>query len=139
MIVGLAHGCFDVFHFGHLNHLEEAAQHCTELLVCITPDEFVNKGPRRPIFPAHERARVIRALKCVSHAFIGFGPDVAINALTLVKPTIFWKGSEYQNSDHAGFAKERAFCEAHGIEVRFTTAPTFSTTETLKRMSLANA
>ena len=55
-IIGLAHGCFDLLHYGHVAHLEAARALCDELVVCVTPDAFVNKGPNRPVFTAEQRA-----------------------------------------------------------------------------------
>ena len=46
----LCHGVFDLLHFGHLNHFEKAKSHGDILVVSITPDKFVNKGPSRPTF-----------------------------------------------------------------------------------------
>lgn len=133
MIVGLCHGCFDVVHFGHINHLEAARALCDRLVVCLTPDEYVNKGPTRPVFPSEQRLRVIAALKCVDHAFVGEGPDVAINALKQVEPQRYFKGGEYANG-HPVLAKERAFCAENGIQLLFTEQWPSSTTETLKRL-----
>ena len=44
------HGVFDLLHVGHLKHFREARTFGDILVVTITPDEFVNKGPGRPAF-----------------------------------------------------------------------------------------
>ena len=44
------HGVFDLLHIGHIKHFEEARTLGDTLIVTITPDEFVNKGPNRPAF-----------------------------------------------------------------------------------------
>jgi cytidyltransferase-like protein len=137
MITGLAHGCFDVLHFGHVAHLQAARQLCDWLVVCVTPDEYVNKGPHRPVFTAEQRRQVLFALSCVDEVFVGDGPEVGINALALIKPRRFFKGQEYEASDHPGFRRERLFCEANGIEVMFTHEPVFSTTLALQRLAAA--
>ena len=46
----LCHGVFDVVHSGHLEHLRQAKEQGKYLLVSITADKFVKKGPGRPIF-----------------------------------------------------------------------------------------
>jgi len=43
--VVLCHGCFDLFHIGHLWHLKSAGKYGDILVVTVTPDEYVNKGP----------------------------------------------------------------------------------------------
>ena len=44
------HGVFDLLHIGHIKHFEEARSFGDALVVTITPDEFVNKGPNHPAF-----------------------------------------------------------------------------------------
>lgn len=134
MIVGLAHGCFDVLHFGHVAHLEAARKLCDRLVVCVTPDAYVNKGPDRPVFEAARRALVLQSLRAVDHVFIGEGPDVAIRALRLVMPARYFKGNEYWMSAPPAFEAEREFCRAAGIDIAFTNEDSFSSTETIKRL-----
>ena len=42
------HGVFDLLHVGHIRHLKEAASVADKLVVTITGDSYVNKGPSRP-------------------------------------------------------------------------------------------
>ncbi|MBT6911667.1 MAG: adenylyltransferase/cytidyltransferase family protein, partial [Rhodospirillaceae bacterium] len=49
--VVLAHGVFDLLHMGHVRHLEAARAEGDLLIVTLTADRYVNKGPGRPIFP----------------------------------------------------------------------------------------
>ena len=49
-IIGLCHGVFDLIHLGHLRYLEEAKKNCDILIVTITVDKFVKKGPGKPFF-----------------------------------------------------------------------------------------
>lgn len=137
-IIGLAHGCFDILHFGHVAHLEAARACCDQLWVSITPDALVNKGPHRPVFTIEQRAKVIRALSCVDRIHVGKGPDVALEALATIRPRRYFKGQEYETIDHPGFLRERQFCEANGIEVVFTQEGLFSSTEALRRLKEAN-
>ena len=56
------HGVFDLIHPGHIRHLETAKRLGDLLIVTVTPDRFVNKGPGRPIFPEALRAENLAAL-----------------------------------------------------------------------------
>ena len=51
------HGVFDLLHIGHIKHLEAARNLGDLLVVTITPDRFVNKGPRQfsPSPPRRQR------------------------------------------------------------------------------------
>lgn len=134
MINGLALGCFDILHFGHVAHLEAAKALCDRLTVSVTPDEQVNKGPGRPVFPVEQRAAVLRALRCVDCVVVTRGD--AVNMLRWLKPQRYIKGAEYETNNHPGFLREKQYCEANGIEVVFTNEPTFSSTETLRRLNV---
>ncbi|MFA4854916.1 MAG: adenylyltransferase/cytidyltransferase family protein, partial [Candidatus Omnitrophota bacterium] len=50
------HGCFDLLHPGHLKHFQAAKNKGDVLVVTLTKDEYVNKGPGRPVFNHHLRA-----------------------------------------------------------------------------------
>ena len=51
----LCHGTFDLLHLGHINHLSDAKKLGDLLVVSITRNEFVNKGPGRPfLIPCKE-------------------------------------------------------------------------------------
>jgi len=45
-----AHGTFDLLHIGHVRHLEAARKLGDVLVVTLTANQFVNKGPGRPVF-----------------------------------------------------------------------------------------
>ena len=51
----LCHGVFDVVHTGHLNYLKKAKELGDTLIVSVTSDKFVNKGPGRPVFDINQR------------------------------------------------------------------------------------
>ena len=54
-----AHGTFDLLHLGHVRHLEAARKLGDVLIVTVTADRFVNKGPGRPVFNAELRAEML--------------------------------------------------------------------------------
>ena len=56
------HGVFDLLHIGHLKHFREAKTFGNILVVSITPDEFVNKGPGRPAFSTSLRLEAMSVL-----------------------------------------------------------------------------
>ena len=123
--VVLANGVFDILHAGHVQHLQAAARLGDLLVVSITADEQVNKGPGRPIFPADQRARVVRALGCVDDVLIVNG---LTEALDKVKPDIVVKGIDYAG----GLQQEHVdYCRDHGIEIVITDTPKYSASDYL--------
>ena len=51
----LCHGCFDLLHIGHINYLRKAKSLGDILIVTVTADEYVNKGPEHPIFNENQK------------------------------------------------------------------------------------
>ena len=58
----LCHGVFDLLHIGHIRHLNEAKKMGDILIVSVTSDSFVNKGPNRPMFKDYLRLEAIASL-----------------------------------------------------------------------------
>src|SRR5262249_16703780 len=62
-VVAQAHGTFDLMHVGHVRHLAAARRLCDVLVVTVTADRFVNKGPGRPVFTETLRAEMLATLE----------------------------------------------------------------------------
>src|SRR5580704_1827469 len=91
-----AHGTFDLLHLGHVRHLEAARRLGDLLVVTVTADRFVNKGPGRPVFSAELRAEMLATLQYVDWVAINNAPD-AVNAIECIRPTVYIKGQDYLN------------------------------------------
>ncbi len=89
-------GCFDILHVGHIACLEAARQAGDALIVLLNSDESVRrlKGAQRPVIPADERARVLKALHSVD-AVVVFDEDDPRAALARLRPDIWAKGGDY--------------------------------------------
>lgn len=122
------HGVFDLLHPGHIRHLEAARREGDLLVVTVTPDRFVNKGPGRPVFNQQLRAESLAALVPVDYVAITESPT-AVDAIRKLRPAVYVKGSDYADSaaDLTGkIDDERLAVEAGGGRVHFTTEITFS-------------
>src|SRR6201997_5886720 len=75
-----AHGTFDLLHLGHVRHLEAARRLGDVLVVTVTADRFVNKGPGRPVFNEGLRGEMLAALEYVDWVAINEAPD-AVTAI----------------------------------------------------------
>ncbi len=125
--VVLAHGAFDLLHMGHVRHLEQARHQGDHLIVTVTADQFVNKGPGRPVFPAVMRAEMLAALSYVDWTGINDAPT-AENIIEAIKPDVYVKGSDYAQAanDITGkIANEQCAVEAYGGRIHFTEDITF--------------
>ena len=61
----LCHGVFDLLHVGHIKHLKKAKEFGDKLVVTLTSDRYVNKGPGRPVFNQILRSESIAAIDSV--------------------------------------------------------------------------
>lgn len=89
------HGTFDLVHPGHIFHLEEAKSLGDVLVITVTAERFVNKGPGRPYFNDQLRAHSLAALSCVDYVIVIPHP-AAVEAIELVRPDVYCKGKEYE-------------------------------------------
>jgi len=133
--IALCHGVFDLIHFGHLRHIELARKEADVLLVTVTADPYVNKGPGRPIFPETMRAEMLGAIEVVDYVGINYAAS-AEPAISAIKPDVYVKGSDYENSDDDLTGKiglERETVERHGGRLVFTKDLTFSSSGLINR------
>lgn len=133
--VALCHGVFDLVHLGHVRHILAARNEADVVIVTVTADRFVNKGPGRPIFPENMRAEMLAALGTVD--WVGINrTSSAEPILDTVRPDIYVKGSDYENpeDDVTGkIAVEREVVERHGGRIVFTRDVTFSSSSLMNR------
>ena len=122
------HGVFDLLHVGHIRHFAEAKSMGDVLVVTLTPDEFVNKGPHRPAFTYALRAETLAALESVDFVAMNKWPS-AEKTIRLIKPTFYVKGPDYKDASKdvtGGIKKEEDAVRAVGGKIRFTDDITFS-------------
>ena len=90
------HGCFDLLHIGHIKHFEAAKAGGDVLIVTLTPDHLVNKGPGRPAFNEQMRMEALASLEVVDYVALNKWAT-SIETLELLKPSFYVKGSEYKD------------------------------------------
>ena len=123
MIKVLCNGVFDLYHIGHVWHLEAAKKLGDELWVSVTDDLHVNKGPGKPVYPMEHRIALLKKNRDVDKVI---GVSGLLEALEIVKPSILVKGTDYRNGLHEVHEK---YCAKHGIRITYTDTPKLSATE----------
>lgn len=127
-VVAHCHGVFDLMHFGHIKHFQAAQRAADLLVVTLTPDRFVNKGPGRPVFDEHVRQESIASLGFVDYVAVNRWPT-AVETLKLLKPSLYVKGSDYEvaTDDITGkIGEEEQAVKDGGGELYITHEATFS-------------
>jgi D-glycero-beta-D-manno-heptose 1-phosphate adenylyltransferase len=93
--MAFANGCFDLLHVGHVRYLQGAAAQADRLIVAVNDDGAAgSKGPGRPILSAEARAELVAAIRGVDYVTI-FGEPTVAPLLTLLKPDVHCKGTDY--------------------------------------------
>ena len=107
--VVLANGCFDLLHVGHVRYLDAARALGDVLFVGLNSDAAVErlKGPGRPLMPAAERAEILSGLRAVDHVVV-FDEDTADRLVSLVRPAVHAKGTDYTDASVPEAASVRA-------------------------------
>ena len=127
----LCHGVFDLIHIGHIKHFESAKKMGDILIVSLTPDKYVNKGPERPIFNEKLRAEFLNNVTIIDYVIINNSPT-SINVIKTIKPDVYCKGSDYKDhtKDITGQIKnEIKEVERFGGKVKYTSDITNSSSK----------
>lgn len=134
-VIALCHGVFDLVHPGHIVHFEQARAMADVLVVSITSEKFVRKGPGRPYFNDEMRMKFLSSIGCIDYVMLSEGYTVD-DIIESVEPDFYVKGQEYAAEDEditQNMKPERELVERHGGQVRFTDGPVFSSTRLINK------
>ena len=90
----LCHGVFDLLHIGHINYFKSAKKLGDVLVVSITDDKFVNKGPGRPAFNIANRLKFLKEINCIDFLCISQEPT-SEKIIKYLRPNFYCKGNDY--------------------------------------------
>ena len=122
--VGLCHGVFDVLHVGHINHFQEASKLVDILIVSVTTDVFVNKGPGRPVNKIFDRISALAGIEFIDCVIESESPS-AVEIIKKIKPKLYFKGKDYERGstyrDMAGnLSDEKLALQENNGQIYFT-------------------
>lgn len=131
----LCHGVFDLIHPGHIIHFQEAKKLGDVLVVSVTAEEYVRKGPGRPYFNDEMRIKFLSAIECIDYVMLSEGYTVN-DIVEAIEPDFYVKGKEYAKAedDITGKIDEEAdLVRLHGGEVAYTEGQVFSSTRLINQ------
>lgn len=141
------HGCFDYLHYGHIKHFESAKKQGDILIVTVTPDCFVQKGPGRPFYNQELRLEFLSALETIDYVCLNKW-ETAIETIKLLKPDVYVKGKEVLNNKEvdaidegtkkiSNLAAEEEALKSVGGTLYLTDEVTFSSSSIINQITSA--
>jgi D-beta-D-heptose 7-phosphate kinase/D-beta-D-heptose 1-phosphate adenosyltransferase len=96
-------GCFDILHSAHIELLKFAKNQGDLLIVGLNSDESIKrlKGESRPINNIDERSKILSLFDFIDYVIV-FSDDTPLNIITMIKPDILIKGSDYNKENIIG-------------------------------------
>lgn len=104
MVKVMATGTFDLLHLGHIYYLKEAKSLGDRLAVVVATDSTVRRLKHEPINPEKIRLELIKELKIVDEAYLGYEEDM-YEIVREIKPEIIAIGFD-QLHDEETIKKE---------------------------------
>lgn len=96
----VAHGTFDILHYGHINYLEKAKSYGDYLIVLVSSDKICNNDGKNNFFDENYRIKVIQSLKCVDKVIIrneDFSEELLKSLNTDILVTIYNDLQKFKN------------------------------------------
>ena len=128
------HGVFDILHIGHLRMLKKAAELGDTLVVSITADDHVGKGPGRPVYGERFRAEMLDGLECVDFVVVVPFPS-GKEIIEKIRADIYAKGAQYEGTETPALLEEKETCRKQGTKFEYVYDPVISSsTELVKHV-----
>lgn len=131
----LCHGVFDLIHPGHIQHFQEAKSLGDVLVVSITAEKYVRKGPGRPYFNDQLRIESLEAIEYIDYVLLSEGYTVD-DIVEVVKPDLYVKGQEYKKAEDdltGKITEEVELVRKYGGDIYYTNGDVFSSTKLINR------
>lgn len=136
----LCHGVFDLLHPGHFKHFKTAKNYGDILIVSVTADNFVNKGPDRPAFNEKLRLESLISLSDIDFVVLS-NFATAKKIIKVIKPNFYCKGPDYKNhkNDASGeIINETKEVKKYGGKIIYTEDENFSSSNLINKYLLKN-
>ncbi len=139
------HGVFDIIHYGHVRHFIDAKKQGDILIVTLTPDQLIQKGPGRPFFNENIRVNHLASIECIDYVALNKWPT-AVETIKIIKPDIYAKGKEVlenknvdqiknQNFTKSNLQIEKEVVESVGGKLYLTDEITFSSSRIINQIT----
>lgn len=108
-------GAFDMFHYGHLQSIQNALKYCDQLIVGVSTDDVIRDYKHRePIIPFEQRLAIVSAIKGVSIAIPQYDLYDKMGPAEELGCDVIFSCDEYLRSEYEG--KEMTEKQLAGVE-----------------------
>lgn len=134
----LCHGVFDLIHYGHIMHFQSAKKYGSKLIVSVTADAYVNKGPGRPLYNQEIRMKVLASFEFIDYVCLSddHTPEAIIKK---IQPNYYVKGKDYKDLKKditKKIIKEKNIVEKYGGKIIFTNDELHSSSKIINLLDL---
>jgi len=127
--IGLCHGAFDILHNGHLSHFQESRKQVDILIVSVTADKFIFKGPSQPYNNEINRTKFLLHINSIDYVYLD-NNLTAEKIIKELKPDLYFKGRDYLEKDITGnLKKELNVLKRNKGKIFITKTPLLSSTK----------
>ncbi len=94
-------GTFDLLHFGHFNFLKKCKSICSEVVVSLNTDEFIEqfKG-KKPVMSYQEREKSLLYCQYVDKVVPNFSGEDSKPSILSINPSIIAIGDDWAHKDY---------------------------------------
>ncbi len=136
--VVLCHGVFDLLHLGHIEHFKSAKKFGNILIVSVTHEKFVNKGPGKPVFNQSQRMEYLSNIDIIDYVCPS-NTASSLDVINLIKPHVYVKGPDYKKTSDDKTKKillERSAVKKYKGAIKYTDDITFSSSSLINSSNL---
>ena len=134
----LCHGVFDLVHLGHIKHFQSAKSYGDYLVVSLTVDRFIKKGPGRPLFKEQQRMDFLSHIRLIDKVILS-ETQSAEDVINIVKPNYHVIGPDYiinKNDKTKKILFEKKLVESFGGKIIYTKDQSFSSSKIINSNNL---
>jgi cytidyltransferase-like protein len=138
--VALLNGVFDILHYGHILYFREAKNIADKIIISLTGDVYVNKGPDRPYNNILKRIEMLKSIEEIDGIVVNNSIN-AIDHINKIKPDFFIKGRDYKdfkNDITKNIQKEKEAIEKIGGKFIVTNSKLMSSGKIINLLNAEN-
>lgn len=136
----LCHGVFDVIHYGHITHFNNAKKFGDILIVSVTKDIYIKKGINGTIFNELQRVKFLSEISVIDYVYL-CETESAADSIKTIKPDFYVKGPDYRINSLDKTKKiylEKKIVEKFNGKVVYTKDEKFSSSKIINEKNLNN-